>query len=344
MAIPILRRVVPFSATEDYTFRFDIAGVSQQIFYNELEIKLSSDTSQTIYKEKIQEFRYQHTVSQGTLINGEQYVVIVRVYNNQQVLIGESNATFFYCFSYPILNIPTIVNGEVGNQTVLFEGEYSQTEGELLQSYQFILYDDNKIEISKSPETYDATIQYEFSELENRQNYYVELKVATVNELIATTGLIEFTPRYVAPRFNSAIELQNLPDEASISVKCNVIRIIGIPDIEPVIYTEDGMVDLRDNGVWFNEGFKLRGNWTLQMWFRDIISDSTFFKLIANDGSYLKLEYTNNKLNLYKMLNDEYISQMLLGGTEIDTIDQVVSICIKHIDGLYDFNYEMVVI
>lgn len=342
MAIPSLRKVLPFPATENYLFKFDVSGISQQVFYNELEVKLSSDTSQVLYKEKIQEFRYQHTLPANTLTNGNQYVAVIRVYDNANTLIGESNPIFFYCLSQPNLSIPTIINGEVGNQTVLFQGIYNQSESELLQSYIFILYDDNQNEITRSPEIYSDSILYEFSELESRQKYYIELRVSTLNEMIATTGLIEFTPRYVAPRFNSSLELENLSEEASILVKCNIIRIIGIPDTEPINYIDDDLADLTDNGIWFEEGFRLRGNFTIQMWLRDIIDDSTFFKLIAYDGSHLKLEYKDSKINLYKMIDDNYISQKLLGETEIDTINKSVFICIRHIDGLYDFNYEMV--
>ncbi|MSU01927.1 hypothetical protein [Tissierella pigra] len=342
MAIPDLRKVFPFPSTDDYTFRFNVEGISQQIFYNELEIKLSSDTSQIMYKQRIQEFRYQHTVPANTLENGKQYVAIVKVYNNANILIGESNPIFFYCFSSPILSIPTIVNGEVGSQTAMFKGTYEQSEGELLQSYRFKLYNDNQVLISESPEIYSDTIQYEFSDLESRQKYYIELQVSTINEMTHSTGLIEFTPRYVAPRFSSAIELENLSDEASILVTCNVIRIIGIPDVEPVIYTDDGMVDLRDNGVWFDEGFKLTGNWTIQMWLKDIVDNSVFFQLIARDYSKIELEYKNNKIKLYKMLDEEYIMQILIGENEISTTNNLIFICIKHINGLYDFTYETV--
>lgn len=344
MAIPSLRKVFPFPATSEYTFRFDVSGISQQIFYNELEIKLSSDTSQVLYKGKIQEFRYQHTIPGDTLTNGDQYVAIVRIYNNSNQLIGESNPIFFYSLSYPVLAIPTIVNGEVGNQTVMFEGTYSQTEGELLESYQFILYNDNQYELTKSPAIFNTNIQYEFSELESRQKYFIELIVATVNGLVYSTGLIEFTPRYVAPRFNSALHLYNLSDEASILAECNVIRIIGIPDIEPVVIIDGSMTDLTNNGITFEQGFKLGGNWTIQMWLQNIVPTSTFFQMIARDGSRIELEYKNNKIRLYKMLDEEYIMQMLIGDTEIDTINQLILICIKHIDGLYELSYESVVI
>lgn len=342
MAIPILRRVTPFSATEDFTFTFNISGVSQQIFANKLEIKLSSDTSKVVYSEKIQEFRYQHTVPANTLVNGEQYVAKLQIFNSLGDTLGESDPIFFYCLSPPVLKIPTIVNGEVGNQTVLFQGSYSQSEGEILQSYQFILYNDNQDIIATSPEIFDSNIQYEFSELENRQKYYIELKITTINELGGTTGLIEFTPRYIAPKFESAIELTNLPGEASVFIKCNVIRIIGKSDIEPVKYEEDGSVNLINNGVWFDEGFKLKENWTIQMWTRDIVDGSTFFKLVANDGSHLKLIYEDNKINMYKMLNDKYVMQTLLGDMEINSKNQTIFICIKHVNGLYDFTYKVV--
>lgn len=344
MAIPSLRKIYPLPSTTDYTFKFDVSGISQQIFYNELIIKLSSDTSQIKYSKKIQEFRYQHTLTANTLVNGEQYVAIIRVYNYSNELIGESNPIFFYCLSLPQLGIPTIVNGEVGNQTVLFQGTYFQAEGELLESYRFILYDDNKMEIGNSRIIYDTNLQYEFSELENRLQKYIEMEVSTVNGMVHSTGLIPFTPRYIAPRFNSAIELENLHEEASISVKCNIIRIVGIPDIEPLDITSDNKIDLRENGIWFTEGFDIKGNWTIQMWLQDIVPNSVFFKLTAKDGSKVELEYRNNKINLYKMLDNEYIAQVLLGDLVIYTTNQTAFICINHINGMFDFHYETVVV
>lgn len=343
MAIPSLRKVLPFPATTDYTFEFDVSGVSDQIIYNTLEVKLSSDTSTVLYSQQIQEFRYEHTLPADTLTNGEQYVATIKIYDVSNVLMGESSPIFFYCFSEPILSIPTITDGEVGNQTVVFQGTYAQAENELLQSYQFVLYNDNQFELSRSSEIFDTTIEYEFSELTNRQKYYIELRVWTVNEMTATTGLIEFTPRYIAPRFNSALDLENLPNEASISVNCNIIRIVGIPDIEPVNFINDDYADMTDNGIWFDEGFKVRGNWTLQMWLKDIVIDSIFFKLIALDGSNVELEYKDGVINLYKKLDDDYILQKLIGESVIDTTDQMIFICIKQIDGLYDISYEMVV-
>lgn len=342
MAVPVLRRVFPFPATEDYTFKFDVSGTSKQIVHNELEIKLSSDTSQVVYKKRIQEFRYQHIVPSNTLVNGNQYVALIRTYDFNQVLIGESEPIFFYCFSLPVLQIPTIVDGEVGNQTVLFSGKYYQAEDEPLQHYQFILYDDNKNILDKSPEMFDANIQYEFGGLENRQTYFIELKVFTLNEMQHSTGLIEFTVRYIVPRFNTAVTVENIPDEASIKIECNILRILGWAENEPVEYIDGEMADLRDNSVWFDEGFSIKNNFTIQMWVKEIVDNSTFFTMYARDNSNIQLRYKNNKIYLYKKLNDEYITQMLIGEQEIlPTVSDIIFICIKHIDGLFDFSYEI---
>ena len=344
MAIPSLRKVFPFAATDIQTFYFDVSGVSRQILYNELEITLSSDTSQILYKERVQEFRYQHTLPINTLTNGNQYAATIRVYDSNQVLIGKSNPIFFYCFSAISLTIPTIINGEVGNQSVTFKGEYYQAEDEIVESYRFVLYDDNQIEITRSPDLYDGLFSYEFSGLRNREKYYIELKVVTTNELIGTSGLIEFTARYIAPRFSSSLQLENLKEEASIYVKCNIIRIVGIPDTTPVIYTPEGEINLINNGVWFDEGFRIQGNFTLQMWVSNISEvDDYFFKLVANDGSNLRLYYKENKINLLKMSDETFVVQRLLGETLVEAPEDKLFICVKHIDGLYDFNYGKVV-
>lgn len=344
MAVPSLRKVLPFSSTEEKTFKFDVSGVSRQIVYNELEITLSSDTSQILYKTKIQEFRYQHTVPVDTLTNGNQYAAIVKIYDSNEVLLGESDPTFFFCFSEMHLTVPTVIGGEVGNQSVNFQGEYTQAEGELIESYRFVLYNDNKIEISRSEDLYDGELSYSFSGLSNREKYYIELKAVTLNELIGTSGLIEFTARYVAPRFSSSLQLENLKDEASIYVKCNIIRIVGIPDTKPVIFTPEGEADLTENGIWFDEGFRIKDNFTLQLWVKGLTEvDDYFFKLLANDGSHLRLDFKDNKINLMKMLDETFTLQRLLGEVVVDSPEDKIFICIKHIDGLYDFSYSKVV-
>jgi len=340
--IPTLRKTTPFPSTISYTFLFDVYGVSTQIVYNELEITLSSDTGTPIYLERIQEFRYQHTLPLNTLINGNQYVAKIRIYDINQVLLGESAPLFFYCFSYPTLAIPTIVNGEVNNQTVTFEGTYVQTEGELLQSYIFYLYNSSQYLIAQSPEIYSETISYEFSELENSETYFIELKIVTDNEMEFSTGLIEFIARYIAPRFASVIELENSPSDASVFVKCNVIRIIGVANVEPT-YITDEFIDLTNNIVEFNQGFSVTGDFDLRLWLKDIVENESFFTYESISGAKLELKLIQNMVYLYVFLNETYILQKLISEELVGIADNILFIDVKHASNLYDLYCEVLI-
>lgn len=342
-AIPILRKVYPFTATENHIFYFDVYGTANQVIYNELEIRDITDTSIVIYKTKIQEFRYQHDLPRNTLTNGVQYVAILRTYDINQILIGESEPIFFYCFSCPQLTIPTIVNSQVNNQTVIFQGVYNQLENELLQSYIFILYDENKIEVAKSPTLYNVSnIQYEFT-LENNRTYHIEFKVSTVNEMEHSTGLILFTAKYIAPRFSSALTLENLSDEASVKISCNVLQIIGKPLIEPVTYIGNEMVDLRNNVVCFDDGFRVKGNHDLRLWIKDIVPSLPFYTYYSGDGSFVELKFINNRIHLYKYLNEKYILQHIISDEVMNLDDNILFICIQYINGLFDIFTEVIV-
>jgi len=342
--IPTLRKVTPFPSTIAYTFQFDVSGISTQIVYNELEITLSSDTSTIIYQQRIQEFRYQHILPLNTLINGNQYVAKIRVYDiNNLNPLGESSSLFFYCFSYPNLTIPTIVNGEVNNQTVTFEGTYTQAEEESLQSYIFYLYDSSQYLIAQSPEIYSETISYEFTELENSETYYIELKIVTDNEMQYSTGLIEFVPRYISPRFASAIELENSPSDASVFVKCNVIRIIGTTGVAPV-YIDDNMIDLTNDVATFSQGFSVKGDFDLRVWAKNIIENEVFLTIKSLNNDRLELKLIENKVYLYKYLGDTYILQKLISDVLIGIAGNILFINVKHSNNLYDLYCEVIVL
>ena len=344
-AIPVIQRIEPFNAGNSNTVKFSISGSAQQIFYNELTIANFSTPETPIYQQQVQTFQYQHEIPANTLTNGQQYVATIKVLSQSETVVGESGPAFFYCFSDPILDIPTIVNDEVGNQTVLFEGTYTQTEGELVESYQFKLYSNNQNLLISSGAIFlqdpNDPMEFEFSELENRTLYYIEFSVSTQNELFATTGLIPFTPRYVAPRFKSAIELYNQPETASVEIKCNVVRILGISDSGEPIFLGDGTVDLTSDGFTFEEGFDIKSSFTIEIWVKNI-GQGMFFKLSSNQQESIEIIREGNKLILYKILNPNYILQKLT--SEIEINENLTYIFIQHIDGWMNFEYETVVI
>ena len=340
-AIPQIRKIYPFSKTNLYTVYFDISGISSQIVYNEIEIRENPNTG-IIYQNRVQEFRYQHDIPLNTLVDGKQYSITMRIYDVNQVLLGTSPVELFYCFSIPVITIPTITNGEVNNQTVSFEGTYTQSQGELLQSYIYSLYDSNQILLSQSNEMYDDLLIYEFSELENNTSYYIELKILTINEMEITTGLIEFIPHYIAPKFNSFIQLENNPQNASVKLTCNVIRILGTNDTV-ISYENNEIVDLTNNHVYFQDGFSTSGNFVVKLWVKNININEVFFKLSTRDNITLELSLINNKIHLYKMRGEDYIVQHITVENEvIPTVDDIVFIDFRQINGLYNLTYSII--
>lgn len=344
-AIPVIQRIYPFDATAEYIVKFNISGSAQQVYYNELTLYDFAAPSVAIYQTRIQSFQYQHTIPANTLTNGSQYIASIKVFDSTEALAGESESVFFYCFTPPTLEVPTIVDGSVGNQTVLFTGTYSQPEGEPAEAYQFKLYDDNQNLLSASGAIFLQSaadpMEYEFAELESRRLYYLEFIVSTVNEMYATTGLIAFTPRYLSPRFKSAIELKNNSAQASVDATINVIRIIGTSDSGAPLFDEaTGTVDLRADGFTFGQGFDLHSNFTIEIWASDI-QEGMIFKLSAIDGSHFKILKEGNKLFLYKMLNEEYILQSMSDTTTFT--NEPLYIFIQQKDGWLEFKYEVVI-
>lgn len=282
------------------------------------------------------------SINQNYFTNGIQYYAIIRVYDVNEVLISESDPEFFYCFSLPSLKINEIDSGQTDSQTVTFNGSYSQAEGEEIQSYIFKLYDSNKLLLAQSDEIFSDTISYEFTNLENKTQYYIELKVLTINDMEHSTGLLSFTPSYIAPRFASAIELTNNKQEASVNVDCNVIRIIGVPINEPVDFLDSGEVDITDNEIYFDRGFSLEGDFTLQLYARDIVEKSIFLEIKSKSGVSLKLHRIGNRISLFKTTKDDMLIQYLFNDLSLDlATDKTLFISLKQVRGLYDMYTEV---
>jgi hypothetical protein len=336
MALNIqIRKIYPFPKNENNTVLFDIQGTSNQIVYNEIEIRKNPDTNGIIFKDRIQEFRYQHIIPANTLQNGQQYSILVRVYDVNQVLLGTSSTILFYVFDKATITIPTIVNSKVFNQTVLFQANYSQIQNELLQSYAFYLYDSNKILISQSGEIYNTNLNYEFSELENGELYYIECRTLSVNENESSSGIISFTPSYIAPKFNSFIQLENDAENACIKLTCNVIRILGTAD-STVTYENNEIADLTNNHVYFKDGFTTTGDFVIRMWVKNIIPNESFLVMTSRTNITLELKLENNRINLYKYKDGNIILQKILGQTDIVPNDDTVFVDLRQIGNLYN--------
>lgn len=333
----ILSPIVPFSALQSYTFKFSVIG-GDQVYANELEIQNNSNYTQ-IYLQKIISFKFEHTINAGVLTNGIEYRCRIRTYNINNQYSNWSDWVVFKCLSTPVVQITNIIDGKINNQTYTFNGSYSQAEGELLQSYKYLLYNEQGVLLSVSPELFDGLLQYEFTGLQNGVTYKIELKVITVNQVEATTGLVSFIPNYIQPRLATVITLKNIKDQASVEVSANIIQIIG--QGTNFSYENDEWVNVKNGMVYFQDGFSIEKDFTLKIWLKDITEDKVFFRFLALYGE-IKLTFYQNKIHAFKTVNNitsHFVSNRITTPTANDTI----FIFMQQINNLINLQAEIIV-
>lgn len=355
LTTPILNDIKTFNATKDYTFTFNIIG-GNQVVGNNLIIERVSDNI-VIYNQSQETFNFKHILSANILTNGTNYRAKIRTKDINNNWSNYSTTLLFWCYSEPNLYITTIDydnQNRVYNQTVLFETTYTQVEGEILQSYRYLLYNENKDLLKSFPEQYadgSQPLTQEIAGVENSTLYYLEVKTLSPNGNVGTTGLIPFKPFYIAPKFTVTLTPENLPEQGAIKVSANIIQIIlKLYDnygnqINPmnVEYVDNEMIDMNRidyNKLIADEGFNiLQSNFLLQLWCKDLPEDKVFLTLYAPQGR-IEMFKLNNKIRVYKYI-DNLDFQGYFASNEFTVLDgQEIMIYMKQDNHLIDLQVE----
>ena len=325
---PILNPIAAFDATKEQTISFVVIG-GAQVVANRLVIQ-DNQTGVEIYSNIESTLKLEHTIPANTLKNGGYYNAVVYTLDNSNTLSSPSTPVPFYCYTQPLLTITNIPATEtIENGTYTFEGSYSQIEGELLNSYQFTLYDSNKEVLSKTPLIYyetDSSLSYTFVGMNNDTSYYIELSGQTLNNTSMSTGLLYFTVRYIQPASFAICDLVNDCKDGYVQISSNIVAIDGHSNPDPPIYIDDKEVDLRDpdSYVEWNSGFRIQDDFTMRAWGRDF-NDYQNIITLTND---INTEETPNKIELKWMLGDvvkEQLSYEDINGELINVSDSVTA-------------------
>lgn len=253
-----LNTITPFDASESCTFTFTYSG-GNQAYFNKLIIKDSS-TLETVYEKKMQSLRLSHILDKNLLENGKEYLAIMEVYDVNDILQGTSPITPFQCLSTPIFLFSNLEDGQtLYTSSYNFCIKYEQAEGELLQSYNVTLYDNNKVERYNTGKIYDTEeLNTTISLLEDNTEYYIVATGITINGIQLNTGYVKFNCDYITPSSFFLVELSNEKKYGAIKITSNAVQIEGKMDEEP-IFLDNEYLDLRDsNGVTFDEGIDLK--------------------------------------------------------------------------------------
>lgn len=301
---PIINPISAFDSTRAHTISFVVIG-GAQVIGNRLVIS-DNKTGKEIYNKIQSTMKLEHLIPANTLTNGGYYNAVVYTIDSSNNESVASTPVPFYCYSQPSLTIDNIPATEtIENGTYKFVGSYLQQENELLNSYQYTLYDSNKDILSQSALIYydtDSSLSYTFVGMSNDTSYYVELSGETINGTKITSGLRYFTVRYIQPASFAICDLVNNCEDGYIQISSNIVAIDGKSNPDPPIYIDDKEVDLRDPDSWveWNSGFRIQDDFTMRVWGRDF-NDYQNIITLTND---INTASTPNRIELKWMVGD----------------------------------------
>lgn len=348
---PIVGTIRAFDATIDKVIEFTVQS-GQQVIGNTIIIK-NQETGEEVYNNYLQTFQYSHLIPANTLINGDNYQVTIQTSGINEGVSPISNPVQFKCLTTPQINISNIPSsGIVQSSNYNFTGNYYQEQGELLQSFEFNLYNNNNILLSTSGVKYSTDIQYTFSGLEDNSSYYIELIINTVNGMVVSTERILFNVDYIEPSFFTVNQLENLCDTGQIQISSNIIVIIGESFPIPPKYINNKEVDLKEKNsyVSFNDGFSINDNFTLKLIGRDFISNSEIIRLTGENKNIVLRWVIDNytfdsevgfvELYVYNLDTSSfkyYIKSNYIG---IPNETENIFIWLQNVDNLFDLQIE----
>ena len=349
--------ITPFDASQGTTIRFSWNGSLAK--GNRCTIYSNDDMSTPIYSQKIDTYRLDHTINLNAMENGKslkngcQYLVFITVIDVNNVET-ELEPSIFYCFSSPVFGFSNVYYGQTINSVEYrFTLEYSQKENEPLNSWQIIVYDANNDIKGASGVKYNTSdMSFTFPGFVSKEKYKVRAIGETVNGITVDTGYIMFSVDYDAATIFSIVNLTNLPKIGSILITSNIVSADGKTE-KDAQYIDGNHLDLRDNVLTFEEGFRLDSDFSIVTYAYNIKPNVPFFKFYANeDKSFVgTLTYRvqgiaavnpTSYLELQVQFGEDVIYSNYITSNKIPVIDEnaLLGICLSRQFGHYGLRIE----
>ena len=353
---PVITPFVPINATQINTIKFSYTG-SNQVVKNNLVIE--DLNGNIIYNQTQNTFSFSHTLPLNSLTNGNSYRVKIRVADISNTWSSFSDSVIFYALSSPTLSILSIDGqGKVYNQTVIFQTSYTHPDNELLQSYQYKLYDNNQNLLMSYQVKYSdgsTTLNEEITGLNNNTVYYIEVLVTTVKGQLATTSKIQFIPYYAVPKMASGIRVENIKEQGAVEVHLSGKQVVlklydnnmNLIPTELIIYQDNDKLDLTNlNGKNYfelgtSENFEInQSDFVLQFWFEHLINTEDDFLALASDTGILRFFYYGNKFHCFKSNHHNSLTSHFVSNTI--TLSGQTTLLVKCINGLVELEAQNV--
>ena len=360
LTTPILNSVAAWDVNNGQTFTFNVIG-GDLVNGNKLTIRNSNN--QVVYTQETTTFQYKVVVppNPSGLSNGQLYNAYVQTKNNNEYS-ANSNVIQFYCFATPTWTINNISSGQIIHQSyVIPNAHYSQSNGEALGDYNFILYDSAQNVLSQTGTIYTgfsntlgqqfvADTTYRFQGLEDGDSYFIQVTGHTTGGTYIETSLVSFSVQYSTPEEYNLIYLQNNCKDGYITYSSMAYSIKGVSNPTPPIYTTNGVNLTQVNHyVSWNSGYEISNDFTVKAWVQSPNDNTTLFILSNGENDHIEVNYMEDPLDNTKRIaviqlyfNGQYGYFVYSNSFIPPTDSQTLCIQARRINNLYDIVAEVI--
>lgn len=310
LTTPILNNVPAWDKSDGQVFTFNVIG-GDIVQGNELTIIQDSNNT-VVYQVTQTTYQYKHTVpSTGTnLQNGVLYRAYIKTYNGAN-WSTESNVILFYCFVNPTfqLTISDAIGGVINTSYVTPTIYYTQSNGEAISDYRFLLYDVASNLISQSNVIYTGLANtigsifgydttYMFQGLEDNTTYLIKAVGHTTGGTYIETASVSFSVQYTNPEEYNLLYLENNCNGGYINYRSMAYVIGGTSYPSSPVYTTNG-INLRSNSsyVEWNSGFVVPEDFTVKAWVQQPNLNTVLFTMYKDSSNYIKVSYIEDPLD-----------------------------------------------
>lgn len=334
MAKPIIQRITPFDANKPVEISFSWSG--NRAHANRILI-YGNDTNNLVFDDLVSTYALKHTIPAYTLTNGKKYVIQVQIYDVENIVSPLSDKVLFYTFETPDFyfnNIPE--NSKITNASFSASVYYYSSDWEDISTYKFYLYDSTKRKLLESNSMTDSfDISYPYRGLENNTIYYIRCLGVTVNGMELDTGFIEIYVKYENPNTYARIYTTALPSQGCVKVDTNLI-IIQYNGTDSFEYT-DGMINLIDKTLYYDEGFLIEDDFTIIIRGINLWQNADIFKM-SNGKQGLTLSshiYHEGKLRFRLIVPNGVSNYLLYSEPQVFTDQDMVTVAIRRKNNVY---------
>ena len=339
MAKPQINRIQPFDANYDY--EISITWTGNRAHANRIIIR-DNETNDIVFDDTVSSYDLKHTIpaSAHALTNGKKYIIQAQVYDEENIPSALSDKVLFYTFEKPDFYFNNILeNKEITSASFSASVYYFSSDWENISSYNFYLYDaTKKVLLESSVLNDDANINYTYRGLENNTVYYIRCVGVTVNGMPLDTGYVEISVKYENPNSYARIYTTALPSQGCVQVSSNliIIQYNGTDDFQ----YENGMIDLRDKTLYYNEGFLIEDDFTLLLRGKNLWQTAEILKMSnANMGLTLSSRiYSNGRLRFRLIVPNGVCNYLLYSDWQVFENDDLLTIAIRRKDNMYQMD------